>query len=55
MTNAEKFSEVFGFEPNEECPFPSRVCLEHESCNGCPLDGWWEKEYKPCFRLREDL
>ena len=46
MTNAEKYKEVFGFEPNKY------GCVAKE-CDSCPLIGtnckthnWWNKEYK---------
>lgn len=71
MTNKEKFIEVFketfGFRPskdwqnwmNADCIAPAKVCetLEEDSagCSDCPFDKWWDKEYKPCFSLREDL
>jgi hypothetical protein len=54
MTNAEKFEKVFGFSPNEdlECPMPTDVCyVNNEICNNCPFDDFWQKEYKPCFKL----
>lgn len=47
MTNAEKYKEVFGFEPEREiCPTAY--------CKNCPVDGqdcgkdykWWDEEYK---------
>ena len=57
MTNREKFEKVFGFPANEDagCPLPITVCdvIEHDgkSCNNCSFYGWWDKEYKPCFKL----
>ena len=51
LTNAEKFKEVFGFEPHG-CPLPPAVCkASNASCNKCPFDDFWEKEYKECFQL----
>lgn len=49
MTNAEKYKEVFGFEPDiKSCPT--------DNCNVCPLanqkyctenkSDWWNSEYK---------
>ena len=65
MTNAEKFKEVFGYTPDKEtCVAPDSVCMAscgransatEEACQVCPFDGWWNKEYKPCFRLKEEL
>lgn len=57
MTNREKFKEVFGFDHSiMECPFPSSICEKTNfQCSECHLFGWWEKEYKLCFKLREDL
>ena len=62
MTNREKFKEVFGFTPHAdaECVAPRAVC---ESRLGicanrgaeCPFWMWWDKEYKPCFKLKEDI
>lgn len=49
MTNAEKFEEVFGFEPSK-CKCPAEVCTN------CPVNpcrnsslviiDWWNSEYK---------
>ena len=60
MTNAEKFKEVFGFKPDESaCLFSAKVCEtlmgDNHFCPECPLVDWWDKEYKACFTLREDL
>ena len=55
MTNLDKFKEVFGFKP-DGCPFPSKVCKESGNvCKDCVLFGFWHKEYKACFTLRDDL
>lgn len=55
MTNREKFKEVFGFEQDgNPCVAPQEIC-NHEDCDYCPFWGWWDKEYKACFKLREDL
>ena len=61
MTNAEKFKEVFGYNPDKRlCILPTKIC-EHEAskegthlCDGCVFDGWWDKEYKPCFVLSSE-
>ena len=46
MTNAEKYKEVFGFEPNgygcitkrcDDCPLVNTNCMTHD---------WWHQEYK---------
>jgi hypothetical protein len=60
MTNKEKFKEVFGFIPCENltdsCPLPFKACsLTDGDCDKCPFNKWWDKEYKDCFTLREDL
>lgn len=61
MTNKEKFEEIFGYSPEKDtdlinCLIPVSVCEKIEGgCSKCPFYGWWDKEYKPCFKLREDL
>ena len=57
MTNREKFEEIFGFSPEDEsCPASMRTCaILHTNCVDCLYWNWWNKEYKPCFKLREDL
>lgn len=67
MTNAEKFKEVFGMTPNKDsCPiFSSKICSEQlkkhfndpceDCCKDCPFEDWWNKEYRPCFKIKEDL
>ena len=62
MTNREKFEEVFGFKPNDdaECVAPMLICYINDNIcaskeKECPFYDWWDKEYKPCFKLREDL
>ena len=52
MTNAEKYKEIFGFEPDKgSCP--TRLCkrcpLSPDSKSPCPAGypyHWWELEYK---------
>lgn len=51
MTNAEKYKEVFGIEPDiEVCP--ARTCSEcpigadHEGLCTSKKNNWWLKEYK---------
>lgn len=52
MTNTEKFVEVFGFEPElhalieTNCIFPNTVCAKYKNCSRCPMEDWWDKEYK---------
>lgn len=53
MTNAEKFKEVFGFEPdpdveNEFCIFTETDCekMGVQDCDDCPNNDWWDHEYK---------
>ena len=64
MTNREKFKEVFGYTPYTEnmCVAPIKICEEYAEngkdfgqCGECPFKNWWDKEYKPCFKLREDF
>lgn len=58
MTNREKFKEVFGFKPNDdaECVAPSKICyIQDDICNDCPFEDWWDKEYKECFRMKEEF
>lgn len=64
MTNKEKFIETFGFEPDTSmCVAPRAVCrdtirtnpVEEDACKICPFQGWFNKEYKECFRMRGDL
>lgn len=49
-TNAEKFKEVFGYEPKffsgiYFCPVPSsQHCGENTDC--CTCGKWWDKPYK---------
>lgn len=57
MTNAEKFNEVFGFEPdNECCIMPDRLCGKVQeiqrttNCDDCPFYHFFEKDYKPLFQ-----
>lgn len=61
MTNKEKFKETFGFEPNLNRP-PCRmmneqqrkVVCEQTICRKCPFNGsWWDREYLPCFAMKE--
>ena len=55
MTNREKFKEVFGFEQDgDPCVAPQEIC-NHEDCDYCPFWGWWDKEYLPCFRMKEEI
>lgn len=54
MTNAEKFKETFGFEPDVDfCPFEcpelyaSYKCKYFEELDGgCHCETWWNEEYK---------
>lgn len=65
MTNAEKFKEVFGYKPRQDvvltnsedtCVAPLRVCAHEKfKCEKCPFNGWWNKEYKGCFEMKEEL
>lgn len=65
MTNAEKFKEVFGFEPNRQVhpctliptDIRNEVVCGHKPrprCKECPFNSnWWERDYLPCFKLKE--
>lgn len=53
MTNREKFEEVYGFElDGNPCAAPQSICNE-QTCERCPFWGWWDKEYKSCFKYEE--
>jgi len=53
MTNREKFKEVYGFElDGNPCAAPQSICNE-QTCERCPFWGWWDKEYKSCFKYEE--
>jgi hypothetical protein len=53
MTNREKFKEVYGFElDGNPCAAPQSICNE-QTCERCPFWGWWDKEYKSCFRYEK--
>ena len=68
MTNLEKFREVFGFTPTPYCIGNEKFCDErnrkegtaevgifYDPCEDCPFHDWWNKEYKPCFRIKEEF
>ena len=52
MTNAEKFKQVFGFEPdtNEmirgDCPDLNKDCKYYNYVEGCRCQDWWNEEFK---------
>ena len=51
MTNAEKFKEVFGVEPDEEsmvieCPEGGGGCEYQWAMGRCHCEEWWQEEYK---------
>lgn len=51
MTNAEKFKEVFGVEPDKEsmtieCPRNVMTCGYYSATFGCKCTEWWQEEYK---------
>lgn len=51
MTNAEKFTRVFGIRPNiDDCPMPVVECAKHENCWNCEHNHFWAREYKSPFR-----
>jgi len=51
MTNAEKYKEIFGFEPDKSA-WPTDKCVNcpHLGVNSICLDAggqnWWEEDYK---------
>ena len=56
MTNADKFEEVFGYQPQMECIIPDSMCMwnmngkdrtnRYASCDQCDYLEWWEREYE---------
>lgn len=53
MTNAEKFKEVFGFDPDtsicirDDCPDKYADCEWYNRFRGmCQCDEWWGEEFK---------
>lgn len=49
MTNAEKYKEVFGFEPeyNNCIANVCNICpLVGKKCFGTGVEDWWNSEYK---------
>lgn len=55
MTNREKFAETYGFElEGSPCVAPEKVCDHYGECSRCPFKGWWDKEYLPCFRMKDE-
>lgn len=52
MTNAEKFKEVFGFEPDKSsCPTVWCIDCPLRSCDSA-LE-WWDSEYKGLNKIRK--
>ena len=46
MTNAEKFTEVFGFKPNRNlCYMPDEVECPNTDCDKCKYDKWLKEEW----------
>lgn len=46
-TNADKFKEVFGFEPYEDsCPYTIEECAGKECSHLCDKYDFWKQEYK---------
>lgn len=52
ITNADRFKEIFGFEPDKNsCVIKKSKCPEgSEVCHGCYYYGWWLQEYKETER-----
>ena len=49
MTNAEKFKEVFGFQPSpgDGCSLVDyETCKKHPDCEGCRADKFWDRRYE---------
>lgn len=51
MTNAEKYKEIFGFEPDmSACPTNKCINCPHSGANSICLEpegtSWWEEDYK---------
>lgn len=50
MTNTEKFTEVFGFTPMDNCIAPFEECEQYKYCDNrydqCPYKGWWNREFE---------
>lgn len=47
MTNADKFKEVFGFEPKRVCIYPKRNGFCNKpNCDYCIRDDFWNEEWK---------
>ena len=57
MTNKEKFKETFGFTPSDvDCLAPIKVCAgQRYGCSDCVFYNFWDRKYKPCFEIGEDL
>jgi len=61
MTNQDKFKEVFGFTPDKDtCVAPQNMCqvmgFQCTTHKGeCVFHNWWNREYKPCFELKEGI
>jgi hypothetical protein len=45
MTNAEKFKEVFGFEPNKNLCYAPEDVECPQDCDDCPYISWLNGEY----------
>lgn len=65
MTNAEKFCEVFGYEPTTDAVVCNKEdwCGASEPCKYCDCysdaigreEDWWGKEYKACFEIKPEF
>jgi len=65
MTNAEKFREVFGYEPATDAIVCNKAdwCGDSEPCKYCDCysdaigreEDWWGKEYKACFEIKPEF
>lgn len=40
---------------NERKSKLKKVCDHYGECSRCPFKGWWDKEYLPCFQMKEEI
>ena len=57
LTNAEKFKEVFGYEPNMGLSMCDLASCDNYRCNNCPYEehcNWWNEKYTGEFHIDEN-
>ena len=55
MTNAEKFTEVFGFKPNRNlCYMPDEVDCPNVDCDKCKYNKWLNQKYTGKFNASKN-